>query len=164
MKLIRFFLLNALIWGAFHILISILTLKFNIHRFALFNWLYKTYRFEKSGATWDRLFHIKKIKPHLPESTLLMPTSFNSARLKNTNHSTLHIHIDETDRAELTHWLSILPAPLFFLWNPRKYWSLHILYAGLSNLPFIFTQRYNRPRLRKLYALKYGRTLKEEGQ
>lgn len=159
MKLIRFVFFNAVVWGTFHLLISLLTLKFDLHRSILFKPLFKTYDFEHSGELWNRLFHIKKIKPKLPESTLVMPGSFNSARLGDSHHSTLHTHIDETDRAELTHWLSILPAPLFFLWNPRKYWILHILYALLGNLPFILTQRYNRPRLKKLYNLKYKRAV-----
>ncbi len=158
MKMIRFFLLNAAVWGAFHLLISTVTLKSNIHHAPLFKSLFRTYRFENSGETWNRIFHIKKIKPHLPESTLVMPKSFDSAHLTDTHPSTLRVHIDETDRAELTHWISMLPALSFFLWNPRKFWILHILYAVLSNLPFILTQRYNRPRLKKLYESKCRRT------
>ncbi|WP_367619250.1 hypothetical protein [Planococcus shenhongbingii] len=30
----------------------------------------------------------------------------------------LKVFAAETKRAELTHWLSIIPAPLLFLWNP----------------------------------------------
>ncbi|MDG0792194.1 hypothetical protein OMP38_15960 [Cohnella ginsengisoli] len=53
----------------------------------------------------------------------------------------------ETKRAELTHWLSILPAPLFFLWNPVWVGWIMVLYAAAFNLPIIVVQRYNRGRI-----------------
>lgn len=157
MRLIRFILFNAFIWGIFHLLISALMLNFNIHKRLQFNWLFNTYRFEQSGETWNKIFKIKQLKNRLPESTLIMPGSFDSSQIPDTEAETLKDYISEANRAELTHWISILPAPLFFLWNPRKYWVLHLLYAGLSNMPFILAQRYNRPRLKKLYKLKYER-------
>lgn len=59
----------------------------------------------------------------------------------------------ETQRAEWTHWVSMLPAPLFFIWNPVWAGWLMILYALIANLPFIIIQRYNRPRLLKLIRM-----------
>lgn len=161
MKSARFILSNALLWGIFHLLISALMLNFNIHKLSQFNWLFNTYHFEQSGETWNKIFKIKKLKGKLPESTVIMPGSFDSSQMHDTSPETLNNYISETNRAELTHWLSILPAPLFFLWNPRNYWALHLMYALLSNMPFILAQRYNRPRLRKLYNIKYERGIGE---
>lgn len=159
---VKFILSNAVLWGIFHLLISALMLNFNIHKRAQINWLFKTYQFEQSGEIWNKIFKIKRLKGKLPESTLIMPGSFDSSQMHDTEPKTLNNYISETNRAELTHWLSILPAPLFFLWNPRKYWVLHLMYAVLSNMPFILAQRYNRPRLRKLYNIKYKRGIKEQ--
>ena len=53
--------------------------------------------------------------------------------------------------AELIHWLLWLISPVLLL-VMKKPWSIvmTVLY-GLSNLPFILIQRYNRPRLLRLY-------------
>lgn len=161
MKSVRFIFFNAVLWGIFHLLISAFMLNFNIHKRYQFNWLFNTYHFEQSGEIWNKIFKIKSLKGKLPESTVLMPGSFDSSKMNDTRPETLKNYISETNRAELTHWLSILPAPSFFLWNPRKYWLLHLMYAVLSNTPFILTQRYNRPRLRRLYNIKYERGIRE---
>lgn len=50
-------------------------------------------------------------------------------------------------------WKRLLPAPLFFIWNPAWAGWLMIAYAFIANIPFIITQRYNRPRLRRLYKI-----------
>lgn len=161
MKPVKFILSNAVLWGIFHLLISALMLNFNIHKKSYVNWLFNTYHFEQAGEIWNKIFKIKNIKGKLPESSIIIPGSFDSSQMHNTRLETLSIYISETNRAELTHWLSILPAPLFFLWNPRKYWVLHLGYAFLSNFPFILAQRYNRPRLRKLHNIKSQRGIKE---
>lgn len=161
MKSVKFILSNAVLWGIFHLLISALMLNFNIHKRPQINWLFNTYHFEQSGEIWNKLFKIKSLKGKLPESTVIMPGSFDSSQMNDTEPETLKNYISETNRAELTHWLSILPAPLFFLWNPRKYWFLHLIYAVLSNMPFILAQRYNRPRLRNLYKIKSMRGTRE---
>lgn len=49
------------------------------------------------------------------------------------------------------------PAFLFFIWNPLWAGFIMIAYAILANLPFILTQRYNRPRLQRLLQLKQQR-------
>ena len=58
--------------------------------------------------------------------------------------------LTETCRAELTHWILVLFAPFFFLWNRPGVGLFMIFYALLENLPFITAQRYNRYRFRHL--------------
>lgn len=157
MKLLKLIIINIIMWGIVHLIISGILFKSDIHRHRMWNWLYKTYGFEKSGETWDKIFKVKTYKSKLPESTIIAPTSFDSSKLKDMQPETLREHIDETNRSELTHWLSILPAPLFFLWNPKVYMPIHLGYALVSNVPFILSQRYNRPRLKKVYELKTER-------
>ena len=62
----------------------------------------------------------------------------------------------ETCRAEATHWVIMLFAPLFFLWNPVGVGFFMILYALAENIPLIMAQRYNRYRLRRV--VKEGQT------
>ena len=56
----------------------------------------------------------------------------------------------EVNRAELSHWLQMLPAPIFFLFNLPIIGYFMIVYAVLFNLPFIIAQRYNRPKILRI--------------
>lgn len=60
--------------------------------------------------------------------------------------------VAESCRAELTHWLAMLPVVLFVLWNPPVAVAANGVYALCANLPCIVVQRYNRPRLVRLLA------------
>ncbi|WP_432418853.1 hypothetical protein [Cytobacillus spongiae] len=56
----------------------------------------------------------------------------------------------ELNRAELSHWLQMIPSPIFFLLNEGVVsWSM-LLYGILFNLPLILVQRYNRLRITRL--------------
>jgi len=68
----------------------------------------------------------------------------------------------ETRRAELTHWLLMVPAPFFFLWNPAWAGWVMIVYALLANCPFIMIQRYNRPRLERVLRKKSALQVKQK--
>src|SRR6478752_5855049 len=56
----------------------------------------------------------------------------------------------ETNRAELTHWISILPSILFFIWNSPSIGVWMVIYAIVANVPFILVQRYNRIRIHQV--------------
>ena len=64
-------------------------------------------------------------------------------------------HFDrETGRAELCHWLAVVPAPLFVLWNPLVLWFVMLAYAAIVNGPCIISQRYNRLRISRVLAVQ----------
>jgi len=48
----------------------------------------------------------------------------------------------------------MLPALLFFLWNPFDAWMINIIYAICANIPCIISQRYNGPRVMQLMNKK----------
>ena len=62
----------------------------------------------------------------------------------------MNLFLQETCRAELTHWVILLFGPFFFLWNPLWVGFLMIAYAIIENLPLVMAQRYNRIRLLRL--------------
>ena len=63
--------------------------------------------------------------------------------------------LEETCVAELTHTLlSILGLAMLWLWPGWGGIIVTIIYILLGNVPFIIIQRYNRPRLQKLYAMQ----------
>lgn len=141
------FILDFIAWFFFHMGISALTLKIPDNYFKRHKELFSSFSWENSGQFWSKWFHVRKWKDSLPDSSSIFKTAYNKKVLHPIDSDALEKFILETQRAELAHWLSILPAPLFFIWNPAWAGCLMIIYAFLFNLPFIIIQRYNRPRL-----------------
>jgi glycosyl-4,4'-diaponeurosporenoate acyltransferase len=56
----------------------------------------------------------------------------------------------ETCRGEAVHWVVLLCASLFFLWNPWWAGLAMVVYALIVNVPCILAQRYNRIRLARV--------------
>lgn len=105
---------------------------------------------ENDGEIWHTLFAVKSWKKHLIDGSSIVKKSYNKSHLHGTKAEQLHIFAAETKRAELTHWLIMLPVPLFFLWNPLWAAWINVVYAIVANVPFIVTQRYNRGRLERI--------------
>ncbi|MBC9824424.1 MULTISPECIES: glycosyl-4,4'-diaponeurosporenoate acyltransferase [Carnobacterium] len=141
-------------WLFFHLAISIFTLHLPKHFFLTANFLYRTREWEAEGQFWQTHFNVKKYAKIIPEGSRILGSGFYKRRLKHKETTYLETFILETKRAELTHWLSILPSFLFFLWNPAWAGWVMVSYALLFNIPIIIVQRYNRPRLEKILARK----------
>jgi len=59
----------------------------------------------------------------------------------------------ETKRAELVHLLSILPI-VVFIKSKKSIKVINIVYVVIANVPCIIVQRYNRPKLQRIYLKK----------
>lgn len=115
---------------------------------------YRAYAFERNGRFYEAL-GIRKWKNVLPDKSRIAPGTYRKAiRGSAQQHSAAHIErlLQETCVAECVHWalLVISPILLFTMESPAAY-VMTPLY-GLSNLPYIMIQRYNRPRLAVLSA------------
>ncbi len=117
---------------------------------------------EKEGEIWQDLFGVRQWKKYLPDGSMFLPSSYDQTNLQGSEEEHLEKFILETKRAELTHWLMIPPACLFFWWNPPWAGILMIIYALGLNLPLIIAQRYNRPRLKRILHLQKRRKKKNE--
>lgn len=93
---------------------------------------------------------IRLWKDRLPEGSSFFQGSFSKKSLSSRDPNYYEKFILEANRGEWTHWLSMLPAPLFFLWNEPLYGWIIIGYALIANVPFIVVQRYNRLRLERI--------------
>ncbi|HLS30047.1 MAG TPA: hypothetical protein VK021_04265 [Flavobacteriaceae bacterium] len=144
-------ILDIIAWFILHMGISLLMLKVPDRWFEKEHALFKTRDWEQNGAIWQKIFRIREWKNYLPDSSSIIKRSYDQSQLQGTDAKRIKKFITETKRAELTHWLSIPPSLLFFIWNPLWAGIVMILYAFIVNLPFIITQRYNRPRLQRLY-------------
>lgn len=150
-------LLDALAWGVFHISISLYTVRIPTRWFIRHERLFRTFRFERNGDLWQQLFHVKKWKQLIPDGTMFIRHGYNKKSLHGNDITSLDEFIVESRRAEWTHWISIVPAALFFLWNPLWAGWINVAYAILFNGPIIIAQRYNRPRLERLVTRKQNK-------
>ena len=108
--------------------------------------LFAERRWERGGALYDILFRVKQWKSFLPDGAALFRSGFRKKALTQWDPPYLERFMQETCRGELTHWLTLLSSPLFFLWNLPFVGLIMIAYALAANLPCIVTQRYNRSR------------------
>ncbi|WP_217587971.1 glycosyl-4,4'-diaponeurosporenoate acyltransferase [Lentibacillus saliphilus] len=141
---------DILAWGFFHIIISVICLKLPRSYFDQQHTIYHIRSWEREGDFWQHVFKIKAWKDFIPDGTLILKQGFSKHQLPGRSIRDLILFLSESKRAELTHWLSILPAPLFFLWNPVWAGWVMIVYALLFNLPIIIVQRFNRARIERI--------------
>ena len=139
-------------WLALHVGVGYLVHRIPDRLLERDGWLFRERALERGGLLYVDALGIKKWKRHLPEGGDFFRGGFDKSRLATFDDAHLRAHQRETRRAELGHWLTMLPAPLFFLWNP---WYAAVVvqgYAVAVNWPCIAAQRYNRIRLQRLLA------------
>ena len=142
-------IIDFVAWFIFHMAAALITLKMPDKYFASDNWLYKCRKWEKQGRFWHDAFKVKNWKNKLPDGAAILGRGFAKKTLQENDPKFLNQFALESRRAELTHYLAMLPAILFFLWNPVWVGFVMIIYALIANMPCIIAQRYNRPRLLK---------------
>lgn len=144
-------LIDIIAWFIIHVGVVAIMVRIPARRFDPNHWLFRGRRWESGGEIYQEVFKIKKWKQHLPDGArFLGRLGFPKKQLNNKSPEYLGAFLAETCRAELTHWIIILFAPFFFLWNRPGVSIFMIFYALLENAPFIIAQRYNRFRFRRL--------------
>lgn len=138
-------------WFVIHLVVVAIMIRIPAGHFNPNHWLYRKRRWEWEGEIYQEGFKIKRWKQHLPDGArFLGRLGFPKRQLNGRNAGYFEAFLIETCRAELTHWIFILFAPFFFLWNPVWVGVFMIFYALVENLPFIIAQRYNRYRFGRL--------------
>jgi len=150
--------LDVVAWAVIHASTGYLVHRLPGPRFEGDGWLWRERRFERGGRLYVERFRIKRWKRWLPEAGALFPGGFDKGRLDAATADYLHTYVRETRRAELGHWLAMLPAPLFFFWNPPAVGLfMVVVYAPLANGPCILAQRYNRIRVMRVLRARHRR-------
>jgi len=145
--------LDLLAWGAVHASTGYLVHRLPDRAFEGDGWLWRERAVERGGRLYVERFRIRRWKGWLPEAGAFFAGGYDKGRLRDVSRAGLSAHLRETRRAELGHWLAMLPAPLFILWNPPLVGAFMVLvYAPLANGPCIMAQRYNRIRLARVLA------------
>ncbi|MDD2579574.1 MAG: hypothetical protein PHP94_00045 [Eubacteriales bacterium] len=136
---------DFLAWMVIHLSISYAAYRIPVAWFDVDRPLFRTRQWEKNGQIWQQLTRVRSWKRHLPDGAALFRQGFRKKTMQR-DQGWYRLFVLESRRAELTHWISLLPAPLFFLWNSVWVGWIMIGYAILVNLPCVIAQRYNRPR------------------
>lgn len=107
--------------------------------FALYGW-------EREGRFYAKL-KIERWKNKVPDKSKFVPTTVRKSVGLDRSCAHMWRLVQETCVAELVHWALLVVSPaVLLLMDPPYSIAAAVLY-GLSNLPFIAIQRYNRPRL-----------------
>lgn len=114
---------------------------------------FRPFAFERQGKLYEKL-KIKSWQNKLPDMSRLFTRFMPAKKLNADTLRDLPLMIKETCVAEFIHLLLPL-AGLYCLrlWPGAGGVIVTLLYF-LGNLPFVLIQRYNRPRLQRLCALR----------
>jgi glycosyl-4,4'-diaponeurosporenoate acyltransferase len=148
-------IIDIIAWFIIHMGVVLLMIRIPVEIFNPTGLFYRPRAWEMGGDLYQRIFRIKKWKERAPDgAALFKKRGFPKRRLKGQDEPYLRFFLLETCRAELTHWVIIVFAFPFFLWNRFYVGLIMILYALLENLPLIMVQRYNRLRLLRVIQRK----------
>lgn len=113
-------------------------------------------KFEAGGSFYNK-FHISKWIAKAPDMSRIVPYMFKKKLDREMTPEHIFKYINETCLSELVHYLLILASPvLLFTVRGRRGFIFMLIYA-FCNVPFIIIQRYNRPKLVRLYRRQIKR-------
>ena len=142
---------------SFLYLVFISIIAFPIGRMIPKHWIkydcfpFTAYEWEDDGRIYNKI-GIRKWMNKVPDMSRIFPKMMPPKRMVDTSTGALRRMIQETCTAELIHGLLCLTG--FYciaLWPGNGGIILSVLNVVLFNLPFMLIQRYNRPRLLRLY-------------
>jgi len=143
--------LNVFGWPVIHIVVAAIFTRLPATRFNPHSWLFRPRRWETNSRPYQRIFSVKSWKALLPDGAPWF-RGFSKRNLAGRGDVYLARFVRETCRSESAHWVMLLGAGIFFLWNPLWADVVMVGYAIIANLPCILAQRYNRVRLMRVLA------------
>lgn len=155
----------VVIWPLIQVPISMIGNYIPDKKFNTDSFWFREWRWEKKWKVYENFFKIRKWKKILPDGARVFNSGFEKGELKNLTPEYLEAFIAETCRAETVHWIQMTPFWIFGLWAPSFVIWIMLIYALILNMPCIIAQRYNRPRLKNIYAGKMEKSqeLNENG-
>lgn len=113
--------------------------------------IFKCRSHEQEGKLYEGI-GIKKWQKKVPDMSRILPFLMPPKNLLGDYQSRLPVMIQETCKAELIHiLLCIAGLPAMKILPGVGGILVYLLYVVVFNLPYILIQRYNRPRLIRLY-------------
>ena len=148
MDFLKNILINVLFILSWNMIIFFMCIKIKDSRFNPNKKMFKEKDFEKSLNFYIKKLKIKKWKDYLPQYAAkngFSKKSFISKEIKYINK-----FISETCRAEWNHKMCLLAIIPVILINSFFMSVIFSLFVIITNVPYIFIQRYNRLRLLQL--------------
>lgn len=109
------------------------------------------FAWEENGK-WYLKFKIDRWKDKMPDMSQYIQKTVRKKMPFNRMGSELTYRlVIETCVAELVHWLLIIVSPIFLVLMDGLWGWAGIGLSILGNLPFIMIQRFNRPRMVRVY-------------
>ena len=143
-------LLVCVLWPAFQFAAAELSRRLPDHYFDHTRSIYRCRPWEKHGAVYNTWFRIRRWKHLLPDGGAIMPGGYAKKHLTDFSAANLEKFLNDSCRAEFSHWLAMLPFWVFGLLGPPVIIIFMLIYAVIMNMPCILAQRFNRPRIDKL--------------
>lgn len=147
----RLIILHSIFWFVVQMSIARLGTRIPLSFFERYSCLFRLFQWEKNGKLWDKILKVSKWKKFIPEGAQINKDIYDKSQLSLNIEETRRLLL-EMRRAELIHWISILPVWLFIK-APRYIKFVNIGYVLLSHVPVIVAQRYNRPRIERLIRI-----------
>jgi len=142
-------LLIVILWPSLQMVAATLSRRLPDHLFDWHSSFYRSHPWEKNGKIYQTWFKIRCWKPLLPDGGAIMPGGYAKKHLTDYSATNLEKFLNDSCRAEFSHWLAMSPFWLFGLIGPPPIIVFMLVYALVVNLPCIMAQRFNRPRIAK---------------
>ena len=133
-------------------------LSFDIGRLLPKSWFHADRFPYKTAAYEPKIYQALRVKSwqgKVPDMSRIFKKIMPEKKMTAETIADVPRMLEETCVAELTHFLlSILGLAMLWIWPGAGGITVTVIYILLGNLPFIIIQRYNRPRLQRLYAMQ----------
>ena len=145
-------LLCFIVWPVLMVSAALLCTRLPDRFFDYATWFYRAHPWENDGEIYQKWFRVRRWKKYLPDGGSLVKGGFEKKKLVNFSKDNLDKYLRESCRAEMIHWLAILPFWVFGFFTPPIVILYMLIYALAINMPCIIAQRYNRPRIVRIVA------------
>jgi glycosyl-4,4'-diaponeurosporenoate acyltransferase len=142
---------TVIAWVTIELTIAVIGKEIPSDKFDYNNFWYSCFSFEKEGKFYERVFRIKSWKKYLPDGASVWKNGFTKRHLMSTEPEYMEKFIRETCKGETIHFIQIVFFWVVGFWTPMYMVFVMLFFALLTNIPCIIAQRYNRPRLLKVY-------------
>ncbi len=152
-------------WVVFHLSIGYLSSKIPTKWLRPERRFFQTFKWEKGGEIYDTLFRVRSWKRFIPNGSSLYRGAFSIKNIATRDPAYLERWLQESVRAEICHWMMIVPGFFFFLWNNVSMGWAMLVYAIANNFVPIVAQRFNRPRIRRFleHARRMSQLIEQHG-
>lgn len=148
MLILKNILINIVFILSWNMTIFFMCIKIKDNDFNPEKKMFREKNFEKSGTFYIKNLKIKKWKDYLPQYTSKTGFSKKSFISKEINY--INQFVAETCRAEWNHKMCLLAIFPIILVNSAPLNYIFSFLVLVTNIPYIFIQRFNRLRLLQL--------------